>query len=122
MPRYKDRTEAAMRRAYIGQRCRAKSRGIAFLFTFEQWRAWWLIDDRWGRRGRRADQLMMARCRALQSRQRVLHHAEGKQSRSSRLASNSALTQTARDFTAMAEGGLSWGEPLSGNSAALRTA
>jgi hypothetical protein len=62
MPRYKDRTEAAMRRAYIGQRCRAKSRGIAFLFTFEQWRAWWLIDDRWGRRGRRADQLMMARC------------------------------------------------------------
>ena len=58
MPRYKDRTEAAMRRAYIGQRCRAKSRGIAFLFTFEQWRVWWLIDDRWERRGRRADQLM----------------------------------------------------------------
>ena len=41
-------------------RARVK-RGIPFLFTFEQWSEWWLTDDRWSRRGRKAGQLQMGR-------------------------------------------------------------
>ena len=36
-------------------------RGIPFQFTFRQWSAWWLTDDRWSRRGRKAGQLQMSR-------------------------------------------------------------
>jgi hypothetical protein len=36
-------------------------RGTPFLFTFEQWSEWWLTDDRWSRRGRKAGQLQMDR-------------------------------------------------------------
>jgi hypothetical protein len=39
----------------------AKRRGIEFLFTFEEWWAWWQQDDRWSRRGRGGDKLVMAR-------------------------------------------------------------
>ena len=35
--------------------------GIPFQFTFEQWRDWWLTDNRWSRRGRKAGQLQMSR-------------------------------------------------------------
>ena len=35
--------------------------GIPFQFTFEQWSEWWLTDDRWSRRGRKAGQLQMGR-------------------------------------------------------------
>ncbi len=50
-----------MRRAYTNQRSRAKGRGIAFEFTFEQWKAWWLTNDRWSLRGRHKNNLVMAR-------------------------------------------------------------
>lgn len=60
-PRCKSELERALRRAYRGQKSRAKGRGIAFLFTFEQWSEWWLTDDRWSRRGRKGGQLVMAR-------------------------------------------------------------
>ena len=36
-------------------------RGIPFQFTFQQWSEWWLTDDRWSRRGRKAGQLQMGR-------------------------------------------------------------
>ena len=36
-------------------------RGIIFQFTFEQWSEWWLTDNRWSRRGRKAGQLQMGR-------------------------------------------------------------
>ena len=61
MPKRIDDIERAMRRAYIGQRCRAIGRGIAFEFTFEEWRRWWLTDDRWQNRGRCKGQFVMAR-------------------------------------------------------------
>jgi hypothetical protein len=35
--------------------------GIPFQFTFERWRDWWLTDNRWSRRGRKAGQLQMGR-------------------------------------------------------------
>jgi hypothetical protein len=35
--------------------------GIPFQFTFQQWSEWWLTDNRWSRRGRKAGQLQMAR-------------------------------------------------------------
>ena len=59
--RIDDPIERAMRRAYTTQRSRAKGRGIAFLFTFEQWKAWWMVGDRWSRRGRTKGALVMAR-------------------------------------------------------------
>jgi len=36
-------------------------RGIEFLFTLEEWWNWWQTDDRWQRRGRGTDKLVMAR-------------------------------------------------------------
>ena len=57
-----DPTVRAMCRAYTNQRARAIGRGIAFEFTFEEWRQWWLIGNRWSLRGRTRDALVMARC------------------------------------------------------------
>src|SRR6478736_8729797 len=53
--------ERQLRRAYSTQRRSAIKRGIHLLFTFEQWSEWWLTDDRWSRRGRKAGQLQMGR-------------------------------------------------------------
>ena len=40
-----------------------RQRRIPFLFSFEAWCAWWRTDDRWQRRGRGRDSLVMARLR-----------------------------------------------------------
>jgi hypothetical protein len=53
--------ERQLRRAYINQRRSATKSRIAFLFTLDQWFAWWLTDDRWSRRGRKAGQFQMGR-------------------------------------------------------------
>lgn len=50
-----------LRRAFQMHRWNAKRRGIPFLFTFDQWVAWWMTGDRWSRRGRTKDALVMAR-------------------------------------------------------------
>jgi hypothetical protein len=50
-----------MRHKFSVSKNDAKRRGIEFLFTFEEWRDWWLTDDRWPRRGRGGDKLVMAR-------------------------------------------------------------
>ena len=49
------------RRLLKPQAERGQALGIPFLFTFEQWSEWWLTDDRWSRRGRKAGQLQMGR-------------------------------------------------------------
>ena len=47
--------------AFTAQRNGAKRRGIQFLLTWEQWRAWWLTDGRWANRGCHTGGLVMGR-------------------------------------------------------------
>ena len=54
-------TCARQRAAFEVQRRSAKRRGIPFLFSFEEWQAWWVEDGRWPERGRGRDKLCMAR-------------------------------------------------------------
>jgi hypothetical protein len=49
------------RRTYGAHHHNAERRGIAWGFTPETWWAWWQRGDRWSRRGRGADGLVMAR-------------------------------------------------------------
>ena len=58
---YPTELERRLKAAYGNHRRIARMRGIPFLFTFEQWSEWWLTDDRWSRRGRKAGQLQMGR-------------------------------------------------------------
>ena len=58
---YPTEFERRLRHAYASHRRSAKKQGIPFQFTFEQWRDWWLTDNRWSRRGRKAGQLQMGR-------------------------------------------------------------
>ena len=58
---YPTELERRLRRAYRIQKHSAAKRGIPFLLTFEQWSEWWLTDDRWLRRGRKAGQFQMGR-------------------------------------------------------------
>jgi hypothetical protein len=46
---------------FNNHRVDARRRGIEFLFTFEEWWAWWQVDNRWENRGRGANQFVMAR-------------------------------------------------------------
>ena len=59
---YKARWEADNpdRVAFYSQRTRSQSRGILFMFTFDEWREWWGGDYE-KRGGRSADDLVMAR-------------------------------------------------------------
>src|SRR5258708_22856040 len=58
---YPTELERRLKAAYGNHKHIAIKRGIPFLFTFEQWSEWWLTDDRWSRRGRKAGQLQMGR-------------------------------------------------------------
>ena len=58
---YPTEFERQLRHAYASHRRSARMLGIPFQFTFEQWRDWWLTDNRWSRRGRKAGQLQMGR-------------------------------------------------------------
>jgi hypothetical protein len=51
----------SMRQKYLGQKGRAKERGIPFELTFEQWRDWWLATGHYHERGRKRGQYAMAR-------------------------------------------------------------
>src|SRR5277367_6961615 len=46
---------------YAAQANQAVRRGIAWEMTLKQWWGWWQYLDRWNRRGRKADSLVMAR-------------------------------------------------------------
>jgi hypothetical protein len=58
---YPTELERRLRIAYASQRRNAAKRGIPFRFSFEEWSEWWLTDDRWSRRGRKAGLLQMGR-------------------------------------------------------------
>lgn len=50
------------RKAFSQHKYNAKRRGIEFLFTREEWWAWWQEDGRWSKRGNSSmDHLVMAR-------------------------------------------------------------
>ncbi len=46
---------------FCHQKANAKMRGIEWRFTFDEWWAWWQVDDRWPRRGNKPESLCMAR-------------------------------------------------------------
>ncbi len=48
-------------KAFMQQKKMARTRGIAFEFSFADWWAFWSADDRWSRRGTASDCLVMAR-------------------------------------------------------------
>jgi hypothetical protein len=70
---YPTEFERRLRPAYSSHRRNAVRRGTPFLFTFEQWSEWWLTDDRWSRRGRKAGQLQMD-AKAIVARQCRVRH------------------------------------------------
>jgi hypothetical protein len=58
------RIEKLKKRKFYAQRAWARARGIKFLFTYEEWEAWWekQLGPRWWlKRGLRAHQFVMAR-------------------------------------------------------------
>lgn len=57
----RNRTKSPIWHAYRAQRTNAEARGLGWLWTFEDWRAWWLRDDRWANRGKAKHQFVMAR-------------------------------------------------------------
>jgi hypothetical protein len=59
-PEYIGKSAEAVR-AFQVQRTNANRRGIQFLFTFEEWWAWWQIDNRWANRGMGSGKFVMAR-------------------------------------------------------------
>jgi hypothetical protein len=58
-----DRTQLprSVEKAFQDQRQKAKQRGIPFLFTRDEWWAWWQTDGRWEQRGRFGHNLCMGR-------------------------------------------------------------
>lgn len=45
-------TKDLYRKGFTTHKWNAKTRGIEFLFTFEQWRDWWIATGKWELRGR----------------------------------------------------------------------
>lgn len=60
-PRSMSPDERKMWEAYQSQARKARRRGVGFTISFEEWRAWWLVDDRWSNRGLKRGQFVMAR-------------------------------------------------------------
>ena len=50
-----------IRRSYLGHRKEAKRRGVEFLFTLNEWCAWWQFDMRWKAQGLCGHDLVMVR-------------------------------------------------------------
>jgi hypothetical protein len=48
-------------KAYTQHKSNAKTRGVEFLFTFEQWRDWWIATGKWEQRGRGRGKYCMRR-------------------------------------------------------------
>jgi hypothetical protein len=49
------------RKAFKAQRNNSSRRDIPFLFSLEEWWAWWQVDNRWANRGRKGHQYVMCR-------------------------------------------------------------
>lgn len=54
-------TKDKFRKGYTQSKADAKCRGIEFLFTFEEWKSWWLQTGKWELRGRKAGCFQMCR-------------------------------------------------------------
>lgn len=54
-------TRDIYRKAYTQHKSNAKSRGVEFLFAFEQWRDWWIATGKWEQRGRGCGKYCMRR-------------------------------------------------------------
>ena len=54
-------TRDLFRKAYTQHKSNAKTRGIPFLLTFEEWKEIWLASGKWAERGRGADKYCMCR-------------------------------------------------------------
>lgn len=54
-------TKDLYRKAFTAHKSNAKRRGVEFLFTFEQWRDWWLATGKWEQRGRGRGKFCMRR-------------------------------------------------------------
>lgn len=54
-------TKDLYRKAFTQHKSNAAQRGVAFLFTFEQWRDWWIATGKWDQRGRGRGKFCMRR-------------------------------------------------------------
>lgn len=54
-------TKDLYRKGFTDQKRNAKMRGVEFLFTFEQWRDWWIATGKWEQRGRGRGKYCMRR-------------------------------------------------------------
>lgn len=54
-------TKDKFRQGYTRSKADAKRRGIEFLFTFEEWKTWWLETGKWEFRGKKAGCYQMCR-------------------------------------------------------------
>jgi hypothetical protein len=54
-------TKDKFKQGYTRSKADAKRRGIEFLFTFEEWKSWWLETGKWEMRGKRAGCYQMCR-------------------------------------------------------------
>ena len=54
-------TKDLYRKGFTDQKRNAKMRGVEFLFTFEQWRDWWIASGKWEQRGRGRGKYCMRR-------------------------------------------------------------
>ena len=54
-------TRDKFRQGYTRSKADAKRRGIEFLFTFEEWREWWIATGKWELHGRKAVCYQMCR-------------------------------------------------------------
>jgi len=54
-------TKDKFRQGYTRSKADAKRRGIEFLFTFEEWKQWWLDTGKWELRGKKAGCFQMCR-------------------------------------------------------------
>lgn len=59
--RWPDMTKDKFRQGYTRSKSDAKRRGIEFLFTFEEWRDWWIATGKWELRGKTAGCYQMCR-------------------------------------------------------------
>lgn len=54
-------TKDKYRQGYTRSKADAKRRGIDFLFTFEEWKRWWIDTGKWELRGRKSGCYQMCR-------------------------------------------------------------
>jgi hypothetical protein len=54
-------TKDIFRKRYTQHKGNAKMRGVNFLFTFEEWKDWWIATGKWEQRGKLRGQYVMRR-------------------------------------------------------------